>query len=442
MRWLSNGAALVDVVLLPGQRRLWESNADHILFVAGVASGKTQGGARWVLKQLYEQPGSVGFIGAQSYQQLARISLPAIMELLDSCGIEYTFNKKPPDEWGGSRFVEHERVLSIRLPGYWRSAQILTGTMDNYQAHRGISIGWFWLDEARDMAEEAYDVMLSRLRGQPQGTKYRGLLTTTPNGFGWLYRRFVGEKVAGSVIIRAATTENPYLPAGFVETLRAQYTERFAKQEIDGEFLSLAAGQAYYAFMRDQHVKPVLPDPKRALFYTMDWNVSPLCACYGYGDKLSASVLGEIYIAGSGRTADAADEFVRRNAEHKNKVVTIYGDMSGANRDTRSSTTDYDILRDVFTKAGWQVEIRRNYQNPSLIESVETVNNCLEKQRVVCDISCKHLIADLEQVAWKEGTRILDKSNADLTHVSDALRYYLHKEFSTSQKASVSDILN
>ncbi len=314
--------------------------------------------------------------------------------------------------------------------------------MEDPETHRGIDMGWAWLDEARDMKELALDVVLARFRNQPQGTVYRTLLTTTPNGFGWIHRRYIVNPSPSTAIIRAATSENPYLPKGYIETIRQQYTSRFAKQELDGEFLSLAAGQAYYAFMRDQHVKPVLPDPKRALFYTMDWNVSPLCACYGYGDKLSASVLGEIYIAGSGRTADAADEFVRRNAEHQNKVVTIYGDMSGANRDTRSSTTDYDILRDVFTKAGWQVEIRRNYQNPSLIESVETVNNCLEKQRIVCDISCKHLIADLEQVAWKEGTRILDKSNADLTHVSDALRYYLHKEFSTSQKAGVSDILN
>ncbi len=431
-----------NVRVLPGQERLLLCKAEHILFVAGVASGKTEGGARWCFKQLYDQPGAVGFIGAQSYQQLARISLPAVMGLLDSVGIEYCFNKKPPDEWGGSRFVEHERVLSIRLPGYWRSAQILTGTMDNYHAHRGISVGWFWLDESRDMDEEAYDVMLSRLRGQPQGTNYRGLMTTTPNGFSWLYRRFVAKPAPNSEIIRAATTENPYLPPGFVETLRAQYTERFAKQEIDGEFLSLTSGMAFHSFSRQKHVSQVLVKPDQPMFYSQDFNVSPLASVYGQHDKIRSDVAGEIYIVGSARTADAAEEFCRRMKDHKNKRVVIYGDMSGANQSTRSDQTDYTILEQTMKKAGWATETRRNYQNPPLIESVETVNAHLEHERGRIDPSCVHLIQDLEMIAWKEGTRILDKSNADLTHAGDAYRYFLQKEFGVGSKATTSNILN
>lgn len=433
---------MADVVLLPGQRRLWSCPADHILFVAGVASGKTQGGARWALRQLTEQPAAKGFVGAQSYQQLARVSLPALIGLLDLVGLEYVYNKRPPEDWGASRFPEHERILSVRIPGCDQPGQVQTGTMDNYHAHRGIDCGWAWLDEARDMAAEAYDVILSRLRGQPDGTVYRTLLTTTPNGFGWLHKRFVAEPAPRSAIVRASTTENPYLPTGFVDTLRAQYTERYARQEIDGEFLNLVAGQAYYAFRRDQHVKPCPIEPGQPLWFAMDWNVSPLCACYGQHDKVRSRVCGEIYIQGSGRTADAADEFVRRMAAHQHKRVVVYGDMSGANRDTRGDSTDYDILERVFRAAGWAVEIRRNYTNPPFLQSVEAVNAHLEKGLGLVDPSCKRLITDLEQVAWKEGARVLDKSNADLTHVSDAYRYFIHKELCAAQAASVSNILN
>ena len=48
---------------------------------------------------------------------------------------------------------------------------------------------------------------------------------------------------------------------------------------------------------------------------------------------------------------------------------------------------------------------------------------------MVIDPRCKELIKDLEQVALKEGTRELDKSNKDLTHMTDALGYMVDYEF-------------
>lgn len=417
----------VEIGCLPGQERLIAQTAPHLLFVAGVAAGKTEGGARYALKQIGDQPGAVGFIGAQTHAQLARVSLPPLLDLLTNAGLSWVLGRTPALAWGSSRFPpgEHAGILSVRIPGVLMPAQIITGSMENYNAHRGIKAGWYWLDEARDMAEEAYDVILSRLRGQPQGTRYGGVLTTTPNGFGWLHRRFVARPVAGSAIVRAKTTENPFLPPGYVEGLRAQYTERFAKQELEGEFLNLAAGQAYYAFSRARHVAAVTVDPAAPLWYAMDFNVSPLCAVYGQSDAVRASVLGEVFIRGSGRTADAVDEFCRRFEAHGCKRVTVYGDQSGGNRDTRGDRTDYDVIEARFRAAGWAVTVQRNYRNPALIESVETVNALLEHTRVTISPTAEKLIADLEQVAWQEGTRVLDKSNDQLTHCSDAFRYYV-----------------
>ena len=434
----------VSISYLPGQGRLLEASAPFILFVAGVAAGKTEGGARWVLKRLIEEPHAVGFVGAQSHAQLTRISLPPLIRLLGETGFPWMLNKAPPESWGPSRFPEHAGILSVQIPGASRPAQIITGSMENYNAHRGLSIGWFWLDEARDMAEEAYDVILSRLRGQPEGTTYGGILTTTPNGFGWLHKRFVAEPVPGVAIVRAKTTENPFLPPGFIDTLRAQYTERFAKQELEGEFLNLTSGQAYYAFERGRHgTNPTAYLPGAPMWYAMDFNVSPLCAGYGQGDKGGARVLGEIYIEGSGRTADATEEFCRRFKTHAVKQVSVFGDMSGANRSTRDDYTDYDIIERILRREGWATTLRRNYQNPPITESVESVNAAFEHNRLMVSPTCKHLIADLEQVSWQEGTRVLDKRDKARTHMSDWLRYYVTMEQPLpGRKATVSGVLN
>ena len=54
------------------------------------------------------------------------------------------------------------------------------------------------------------------------------------------------------------------------------------------------------------------------------------------------------------------------------------------------------------------------------------MNNNLAKGNMVIDPKCKGLIRDLEQVVNKEGTRDIDKTtNKELTHLSDALGYYV-----------------
>jgi phage terminase large subunit-like protein len=229
----------------------------------------------------------------------------------------------------------------------------------------------------------------------------------------------------GTAVVRMRTSDNPFLPRGYVAALRAQYTEQYARQEVDGEFVNLTEGQVYHSFSRDC-VRPVVHDKDSPLWLTLDFNVAPLCAVYGQRFARSHRVLGEVHILASGRTADTAEEFSRRmhEAGHRRKVVTVYGDTSGANRDTRSGTTDYAIIQTALMAKGWTVEVRRNYGNPDLVRSVESVNRLLAQRRLDIHESATFLCRDLEQVAWEPGTRLISKKNAQLTHLSDALRYY------------------
>jgi hypothetical protein len=50
---------------------------------------------------------------------------------------------------------------------------------------------------------------------------------------------------------------------------------------------------------------------------------------------------------------------------------------------------------------------------------------------------CKNLIKDFEQVIYKEGKREIDKSNLTLTHISDAVGYYIEYEFPIRDKMKV-----
>ena len=59
------------------------------------------------------------------------------------------------------------------------------------------------------------------------------------------------------------------------------------------------------------------------------------------------------------------------------------------------------------------------------------MNNNLNKGNLVIDPKCTNLIKDLEQVVNKEGTRDIDKTNKNLTHLTDALGYAVDYEFPT-----------
>jgi len=193
------------------QGRFLSSPVRHRAFVAGVGSGKTYAG---VLASLIAcQRAERGAVVAPTYPMLKDVVLPTFKELA-SGGID-TLNKADlyADMANGSRVL-------------FRSA-------DKPERLRGLNLGWAWIDEAAQVSEETWDILLGRLRLDPA----RAWLTTTPKGHNWVYDRFIDRPTEDHETIRARTTENPHLPDDFVESLREQYTERFRKQEMEGEFI-------------------------------------------------------------------------------------------------------------------------------------------------------------------------------------------------------------
>jgi phage terminase large subunit-like protein len=112
-------------------------------------------------------------------------------------------------------------------------SRVLFRSADKPDRLRGLNLSWAWIDEAAQVSEETWDILLGRLRLDPG----RAWITTTPKGRNWIYDRFIENADEDRDTIRARTTENPHLPDDFVESLRKQYTERFRRQEMEGEFI-------------------------------------------------------------------------------------------------------------------------------------------------------------------------------------------------------------
>jgi hypothetical protein len=115
-------------------------------------------------------------------------------------------------------------------------------------------------------------------------------------------------------------------------------------------------------------------------------------------------------------------------------AVRIYGDATGRGAKT-TGPADHAILRELFPSSAWCI----GRSNPHEHDRIAAVNSCTETMtgvhRLEVDPSCVGLIADLEQVIVNDVGELDKQTNPELTHLSDALGYWLAKDFPPAPKS-------
>jgi hypothetical protein len=190
------------------------------------------------------------------------------------------------------------------------------------------------------------------------------------------------------------------------------------------------------------NVKNFRFSPGLPLYWSLDFNMNPLCSVLMQVSNGVVVVLDELILPDS-NTLSACDEFLSRtekwNAGSK-LSVQIYGDSTAEQRHTSASRTDWQIIKEFFGRYRdrYNVTFHVPSSNPPVKDRINCVNarlrNHAGQHRVMVHEHCKHLIRDFEQVCWKtdpHGNTLveLDKSDPMRTHVSDAVGYYIAREF-------------
>ena len=373
-----------ELAISPTQMEFVTSEEDYTLFCGGLGSGKTFAGAVWAVHNVLEYPDTIGIITANSYSQLKKATLPKFFEILDMCGIPYVYKSQD-----GVIEVNGTKVYAI--------------SMEKYDLLRGIEVGWAWSDECGFYKEEAFNVLIGRIRDNKSSCQWKG--TTTPNGFNWLYTVFVESPLPNSKVVYSKTTDNlGNLPDSYVRSLTAQYDSKLAEQELDGRFVNLSSGKVYYSFERKRNLKEANERHQR-IYCGLDFNVHPLCGVFGYEAEGKIFISGELYQEDS-NTFKATKEILRR---YPYGPISVVADDSGNKRKTNSETTDHEILR----RGNLHVV---KFRNPLIKDRYNNINRLLEHGLLFIDPKCKKLIQDLEKMTY-------DNTDPMLSHMSDALGY-------------------
>ena len=369
--------------------------------LGGVGSGKTYCGALYLLDELqrwHDGDKSTGLITAISYGQLRRSVLTEIFKCMSEWGIEFTYNQQ-------------QSLLTLNRSKKFFCLSVDPGSVEKA---RGITVGSVWMDEAAYIKDiDIYNTIQGRIRDK-QGSG-KSLLTSSPMGFNFIYDLFKGElhNPKTHKLIKAKTKDNKHILDSFYDNMAAQLDEKGIQQELEGEFVSRAGGQAYYQFDRNRNVRDVSWNGQLG-YIGMDFNVDPFTATIGLFDGGKIYIFDEIYMTGGSDTYMMAAELKRRGYGS----FKIIADSTFSNRKT-SGKSDKRILEG----AGFEC---MPFRNPYVIDRVTNMNRLFAQDCVIIDPKCKKLIRDLEQVTFKDNGQ-LDGTRKELTHVSDSLGYMSYK---------------
>jgi DNA replication protein DnaC len=399
----------------------------HPAIVGGFGSGKTASIAlRWVYL--------INWRAANQCVQTKMMIVEPTKEMIRDILIEQLdkfFNRyNIPHHY---HKTEHNYTIRLKKAGKFYNFMARLRSSDVPEALTGKNLTDVIIDEydKKHSVQHQKDVWkecISRTREAALGTVG---VVTTPEGYKNTYELW-GEcdykEKKNFKLIRAKTYDNFFNPPDYVENLREQYSAELVKQYIEAEFINLLQGKVYYAFNRSLNNTERVYDPNTPIDLCVDFNVNPMkwVVTQRFGENLFA--IDEI-VKQNTYTEEMAKEFRKRYmTDHAGglalRKVVVYGDYSGNSRDTRTRTTDYEIIKSIIPNCELRVK-----PNGLVIDRINAVNsrfcNSQGARRFFINVNkCPHLTRDFEQVVWKEKTREIDKTtNPDLTHASDAVGY-------------------
>lgn len=401
------------------QNSFHESTAKFRALITGVGYGKSAAGANEILKLALQYPKSRHLILAPTAKIMTFATLAQFWKF---CPKEIVAD-------------HHKSNNTIFLKN---GAQIIYLTADN-ERHvdrlRGIEIGSFWCDEARLFPSYVWEVILTRLRDKYGPLK--GIVTTTPRGYDWLYYYFVKKqhprtkeyftKPEDYAWWGGSTLENPHLPEEYKENLMNQLSGSFKRQEVFGSFESFE-GMVYSNFSHKTHIIEKVPELSKFKQFIVgnDWGFTNAAGILiiGLDHDNRAYVLEEFYE--KRQDIEVVGNWLLSKKETYPELGTIYGDPSEPMFITKWNNMGLNVVK----------------ANNEIMPGINFVHSMFEVQadgnpRLYISNKCPHLIDEINAYRYadrKEGKEQKETPIKENDHLMDALRYALFSHLGNQQE--------
>lgn len=409
------------MIFAPAQRDFVASMQPFPAFVGGYGSGKTASAIARIMRLKRMCPSQDVAYYLPTYGLVEDIAFKRFPAMFDRLEVPYKLNKQ-------SAKIQTE------------IGEIIFRSMDNTDRIVGFEVAHSICDELDTLpikkAGNVWNKVIARNRQKAfsaAGTPVRNTVAvaTTPEGFRFVWERWVKNKAPGYELHRARTMDNAAnLPDGYIENLQNSYPSNLLSAYLDGEFVNLTAGSVYPEFDRALNASNECVRPGDALHVGMDFNVAHGAAVIHVlrGDNPHAvAELTDVF------DTPAMIGLLKRNFQ--GHQINIYPDASGQNRKSNNaSESDLSLLR----AAGFRVCV--NGSNPRVRDRVLAVNQLINgagtRRYRVNPETCPQLVQSLERQAYDKNGEP-DKSTG-LDHILDAAGYCLVYRWPLASKPAMS----
>lgn len=415
---------------------------DYAIYQGGFGAGKTWAGCLLGILLCRQYPGLLMMSCAATYAQLEDTTIRMYRTLLNEMGYmagkHYQF-------WGASGKAR------IRFAN---GSEIIFKHADP-DSFRSITVGAIQVEEISQITKEVFVELQGRLR-QPDVPRRRLYGHTNPQpSRGWIHEIFVeknkgliretDERTGKEAVIQyrriiAATTDNPYLPPGYVANLRHQFDEEYYKIYVLGEDGNYMAGLLVknWSFANEEEVEY---NPDLPIYLSCDFNVDPMCWVMAHRVNGEFHIFDELFVENT-TTEESTEEFIQRYGDHKAGVI-ITGDAAGNQRRTESAkglgTTNYKIMLSAMSAAKMRnITMDVPGSNPLKPDRYAAFNAAVcsreGTRRVrVNPKTCPKVIYNIYNLKYQPGTSVLQlptlkqlaesKDMKALGHMYDAISY-------------------
>ena len=403
----------------PEHARLWYTKSQYCAVAAGRGSGKSELARRRVVRYLQvTRPWSdpLYFYALPTFAQAKRVAWGPIKRLI-------------PKRW-----IRKISETELFIETIFGSTLYVLG-MDKPSRAEGVQWDGGVLDESGDQRPGVFDTTFVPAFSHRRAWCWR---IGVPKRYG------VGTADFKAFFDRGASGEDPDIqsftwPSRDILTAEAL---RFARDNLDPVDFSeqyeanweKAGGAVFHAFAKDGNISPhVVYRPDATLIVGSDCNVNPMCWVLAHKVRAADGVeelhvFDELVIRNT-NTERTLSELHKRYGRHASGWA-FFGDATGRARKTAAAESDYLQIRNDRRFEGARVFYPRS--NPSVVNRFAACNALFRsasgRRRCKIHPKCKRLIDDLEQRAWKEGTREPD-DYGDLGHASDAMGYIVTRLF-------------
>ncbi len=277
-----------------------------------------------------------------------------------------------------------------------------------YTKIQGLGLSYAYGDEMTTWPENFFKMLQSRLDGK--NAKFDG--TCNPEGPNHWVKKFIDDPRDDKRIFNFTMEDNPFLPDGFVESLKAEYKGTvYYDRYILGRWVQ-AEGAVFPLFDTSMVVDKAPP----LYFATMGFD---------FGGNKSATAGVVVGFSKQFKEIVVIDEYYDKDNINVTKLKENFKDFVNKNSMHTLTAVYLDsaetlLIRELKT-LGLQTSLKNARKNPIAIR-IQLLNGLMAKKRFLIMRHCQKTIAAIQDAVYDETGRRLDDGSQNVDSL-DALEY-------------------